>query len=208
MIRCPPNSSIISSASASSSSNPSRQMRNAPRRNSSPTMAVRTRCGSKVRSEPAATAMTTCVRNAAAIPVDTHGQGNRVPSTRLATAVLSGSSPTKMRPNTVAMTAKSSIGPSRVGGRNPAPCLFEHAGRQPWLSGPNARPAGGPTLDTGRGTARQYVDIQSRDYSRSPITLPEHVDCRPLALSPTPRRCAAQPPPLVMNSGTRPPPKS
>ncbi len=62
-------------------------------------------------AEPAATAITTWTANAAATPVNTHAPGYFEPSTRAEIAVLSGNSATKIRPKTVATTARSTKAP-------------------------------------------------------------------------------------------------
>jgi hypothetical protein len=139
----------------------------APRANNTPTTPSTARCGSRPNKLPATIARTTCTANAAATPTNTWPGRYLVPNTRLANAVLSGSSATKTMPKTVARTARFiavlSLRPHRDG--------QETSARQLSLR-PKASLSTSNNRAPGAGPAGQHVDIPARSYSPSlPATI-------------------------------------
>src|SRR5580693_1525229 len=94
------------SGAASAPSPRRRHSSHALNRNSAATTASSVRCGSRGSRPPATTARQVCTANAAATPAKTGSGRCRVPSTRLANAVLSGSSAGNTSVNATAQTAR------------------------------------------------------------------------------------------------------
>jgi hypothetical protein len=99
-----PAASAFSRASSSSSS--ARSTSTAPARNTTATTICTILCGSRPRRLPPATASTACIAKAAAVPANTPIGRYLVPSTRVASPELSGSSTTKTVPKTIAAMSR------------------------------------------------------------------------------------------------------